>query len=313
MKQNRAGKYILLLNCILLLVTGCGGTASQTPDSIEELSSGIQTEPEDDTPNYLTLAEVKSIVIENAGLTEEQVHFVRAQLDSEGALSCYDIEFVCENATYDYTVNALNGEILAMNSSSGSYDLAAFSDTGTADDRIETAAEIPQKQNNSASVNQQSKDTSSQQQYIGTEAAKQAALDHAGLKTEEVNFVHAHLETDDGIWQYDIEFHKDTTEYDYDIDALTGEILSFDQDADYYHHAQAASAGKEQISEEKAKQLALDHAGVTEEDAQKLQIKFDYDDGRAEYEVEWHVGRTEYSCDVDAVSGAILSYDKKLD
>ena len=39
----------------------------------------------------------------------------------------------------------------------------------------------------------------------------------------------------------------------------------------------------------------------------------DYDDGRGEYEVEWSVGRTEYSCDVDAVTGAILSYDKELD
>ena len=153
----------------------------------------------------------------------------------------------------------------------------------------------------------------SEQQYIGTEAAKLAALNHAGLKSEEVNFVHAHLESDDGIWQYDIEFHKDTTEYDYDIDALTGEILSFDHDAEYYHHAQAANAGSEQITEEQAKQLALQHAGVAEKDAQRLQIKFDYDDGRGEYEVEWYVGRTEYSCDVDAVTGAILSYDKELD
>ena len=138
-------------------------------------------------------------------------------------------------------------------------------------------------------------------------------MNHAGLKSDEVNFVHAHLESDDGIWQYDIEFHKDTTEYDYDIDALTGEVLSFDHDAEYYHHAQAANAGSEQITEEQAKQLALQHAGVAEKDAQRLQIEFDYDDGRGEYEVEWYVGRTEYSCDVDAVTGAILSYDKELD
>ena len=99
--------------------------------------------------------------------------------------------------------------------------------------------------------------------------------------------------SDDGIWQYDIEFHKDTTEYDYDIDALTGEVLSFDHDAEYYHHAQADNAGSEQITEEQAKQLALQHAGVAEKDAQRLQIKFDYDDGRGEYEVEWSVGRTD--------------------
>lgn len=106
------------------------------------------------------------------------------------------------------------------------------------------------------------------------------------LKSDEVNFVHAHLESDDRIWQYDVEFHKDTTEYDYDIDTLTGEVLSFDHDTEYYHHAQAANAGSEQITEAQAKQLALQHAGVAEKDAQRLQIEFDYDDGRGEYEVD---------------------------
>jgi uncharacterized membrane protein YkoI len=274
---------------------------------------------------------------------------VRTQLDTAQETARYDMEFLCETAAYGYSVNALTGEILSMSCESGSYDLAAFSssdaaasatETGTGQAKdTDTAASQPESVQDdsmagSQSTTAQNGDTAdsqaattqngkthdlksasgaSEQQYIGTEAAKLAALNHAGLKSEEVNFVHAHLESDDGIWQYDIEFHKDTTEYDYDIDALTGEILSFDHDAEYYHHAQAANAGSEQITEEQAKQLALQHAGVAEKDAQRLQIKFDYDDGRGEYEVEWYVGRTEYSCDVDAVTGAILSYDKELD
>ena len=70
-------------------------------------------------------------------------------------------------------------------------------------------------------------------QYIGVEAAKQAALNHAGLDADAVRFAHARLEFDDGYWKYDVEFHQDNMEYDYDIDALTGEILSCEQDADY--------------------------------------------------------------------------------
>lgn len=331
MKLNRilkTAKIIFITNCMLFSLTGCGNTASQAPVPVEESANGVDTAPAETGASatgadYLTLAEAKSIVLENAGLTEESVHFVRTQLDTAQETARYDMEFLCETAAYDYSVNALTGEILSMSCESGSYDLAAFSSSDAAASASEigagqtkdadTAASQPESTQDSKTPDSKSTSGASEQQYIGTEAAKVAALNHAGLKSDEVNFVHAHLESDDGIWQYDIEFHKDTTEYDYDIDALTGEVLSFDHDAEYYHHAQAANAGSEQITEEQAKQLALQHAGVAEKDAQRLQIEFDYDDGRGEYEVEWYVGRTEYSCDVDAVTGAILSYDKELD
>lgn len=331
MKLNRilkTAKIIFITNCMLFSLTGCGNTASQAPVPVEESANGVDTAPAETGASatgadYLTLAEAKSIVLENAGLTEESVHFVRTQLDTAQETARYDMEFLCETAAYDYSVNALTGEILSMSCESGSYDLAAFSSSDAAASASEigagqtkdadTAASQPESTQDSKTPDSKSTSGTSEQQYIGTEAAKLAALNHAGLKSDEVNFVHAHLESDDGIWQYDIEFHKDTTEYDYDIDALTGEVLSFDHDAEYYHHAQAANAGSEQITEERAKQLALQHAGVAEKDAQRLQIEFDYDDGRSEYEVEWYVGRTEYSCDVDAVTGAILSYDKELD
>ena len=331
MKLNRilkTAKIIFITNCMLFSLTGCGNTASQAPVPVEESANGVDTAPAETGASatgadYLTLAEAKSIVLENAGLTEESVHFVRTQLDTAQETARYDMEFLCETAAYDYSVNALTGEILSMSCESGSYDLAAFSSSDAAASASEigvgqtkdgdTEASQPESTQDSKTPDSKSTSGASEQQYIGTEAAKVAALNHAGLKSDEVNFVHAHLESDDGIWQYDIEFHKDTTEYDYDIDALTGEVLSFDHDAEYYHHAQAANAGSEQITEEQAKQLALQHAGVTEKDARRLQIEFDYDDGRGEYEVEWYVGRTEYSCDVDAVTGAILSYDKELD
>lgn len=352
MKQNRilkTAKIIFIATCILFLLTGCGNTAAQAPVPVKESADEVDATPAETGASatgvdYLTLAEAKSIVLENAGLTEESVHFVRTQLDTAPETACYDMEFLCETAAYDYSVNALTGDILSMSCESGSYDLAAFSSPDAAASATEigsgqtkdtdTAASQPESAQDDSMAGSQSTTTqngdtadsqaatqtqnsnasgASEQQYIGTEAAKLAALNHAGLKSDEVNFVHAHLESDDGIWQYDIEFHKDTTEYDYDIDALTGEVLSFDQDAEYYHHAQGTNAGREQITEEQAKQLALQHAGVAEKDARRLQIEFDYDDGLGEYEVEWYVGRTEYSCDVDAVTGTILSYDKELD
>lgn len=68
--------------------------------------------------------------------------------------------------------------------------------------------------------------------FIGEEKAKQIALDKAGITKDGVIFDRVELEKDDGEWQYEIEFRKDGTEYDTDIKADDGKILSWDIDND---------------------------------------------------------------------------------
>ena len=58
--------------------------------------------------------------------------------------------------------------------------------------------------------------------------AKQAALDRAGVKAEEVQFTKAYKDWDDGRTVYELEFWKGNTEYDIEIDAATGRVRDFD-------------------------------------------------------------------------------------
>lgn len=64
------------------------------------------------------------------------------------------------------------------------------------------------------------------------------------------------------------------------------------------------------ISKEEAKNIALTHAGLSAGDVTRLRTEFDYDDGRAEYEVDFHHGGYEYDYEIDAESGAIRNWDK---
>ena len=64
------------------------------------------------------------------------------------------------------------------------------------------------------------------------------------------------------------------------------------------------------ITEDQAKTIALEHAGVAEQDTSRLTVRQDWDDGRQEYDVEFHVGYIEYEYEIDAASGKILSFDK---
>lgn len=75
-------------------------------------------------------------------------------------------------------------------------------------------------------------ETKQEDEKIGEEKAKKIALDHAGLKEPEVKHLFVELDYDDGVLRYEVDFHKDQYEYDYDIDAKTGKILSYDKDID---------------------------------------------------------------------------------
>ncbi len=68
--------------------------------------------------------------------------------------------------------------------------------------------------------------------FIGEEKAKELALEKAGLAAGDVTFARVELDKDDRVWQYEIEFRQNRTEYDVDVDAVTGKILSFEKDFD---------------------------------------------------------------------------------
>lgn len=70
-----------------------------------------------------------------------------------------------------------------------------------------------------------------QNALIGEEEAKRIALNHAGLSAEEVVFDRTDRDCDNGIYHYEVEFHVGLTEYEYDIHAESGEILSFEKDS----------------------------------------------------------------------------------
>ena len=65
---------------------------------------------------------------------------------------------------------------------------------------------------------------------LAMEEAQNIALNHAGFTADRVTALHTEYEIKHGIPQYDVEFHHEGWEYDYEIHADTGEILSYSKD-----------------------------------------------------------------------------------
>lgn len=152
---------------------------------------------------------------------------------------------------------------------------------------------------------------------ISADKAKKIALGDAKLAEKDVTFVKVELEFEDNRLVYDVEFYSGNVEYDYDIDAVSGAIISADKDIEnYVIPAQPSTeaptkAQASEISVEKAKQIALSHAGVGS--ARFTKAKIDYENGVKVYEIEFKVGNMEYEYDINVLNGAIVSSSAEID
>lgn len=144
---------------------------------------------------------------------------------------------------------------------------------------------------------------------IGEDAAREAALDQAGLSSSQVRWIFAKRDYEDGRLEYEVTFRSGSWKYDVDVDAATGAVTSYDQDWKGRGNPQSAT----DIGAEKAKTLALEHAGVKAADALLLKTELDYDDGLRVYEVEFFTDGREYDYQIDAAEGTVLSFDYSIE
>ncbi len=168
--------------------------------------------------------------------------------------------------------------------------------------------------------------TASDKAYIGENNALSAVLAHAGLNEYDLTNLSIELEYEHGLMVYDIDFDCQGYEYDYDVDALSGTIINFSQEADddsndhdwgdNVHDPNENSNpvhSSSYIGNEAALSAALSHAGVAEDEIYKLEWELDHDDGYTYYEIEFKSNGYEYEYEVDAFDGSILKFEKEWD
>ena len=269
-------KLFPALAAVLILALALAGCAPQTAQA-----------------EYIGIDAAKTIALEAAGVSESAAVFSTAGLDRQNGTDYYAVDFTANGRTYAYDIDAVTGVII--DSSEDQSQPAQATDGGASADGA-----------NSSGTSSQSTDGST---AITEDQAREIALADAGLTAEEVTFLKTQLDRDDGRLVYDVEFYTaDYTEYDYEIDAADGTVLSSDFDAEGYT---APAEGSTAITADQAKEIALAEVpGATVDDIYEFEL--DRDDGRLEYEgAIWYDG-TEYEFTIDGYSGAIRSWEADL-
>ena len=259
------------------LASAVGYNATSDDDSVS-LTKKVAATSTSTSSTDIGAEKAKEIALQHAGVSASNAVFVKAEREYDDGRLTYDVDFYAGNKEYDYEILAADGTILSYDADIEGYRIPSTTSTGT---------------------------------DIGAEKAKEIALQHAGVSASNAVFVKAERERDDGRLTYDVDFYAGNKEYDYEILAADGTILSYDADIEGYRiPSSTSSSSSGYISVERAKEIALQHAGLSSSDVNFVKAELDEDDGRFEYEIEFHHNFREYEYTIDAASGTILEAER---
>ena len=232
-----------------------------------------------------------------AGIDSVAAENVRTEFDFEQGHFIYDVEFSANGTEYGYWIQASDGSVVKK--------------------KIELIGAGGSKTGITAAITQKN--------------ARKIALEDAGLTEAEVTISAEKLDTENGVAVYEVDFVKGNVKYEYDINATTGAVYSKSSESTAVPSTEAAAQPSETaaaaanatvaptaavteasrgfIGVDRAKSIALGHAGVSASSVSFSKAKLDDDDGRGVYEIEFYVGNTEYDYEIDAYSGGIIVYD----
>ncbi len=215
----------------------------------------------------VTEEDAVNIALSDAGLSREEASWLNSHRDRDDGRSYYDVEFRSDEGKWEYEIDGESGKIIG-------FDFEEIRGRAASSDSIDRAE------------------------------AERIALSDAGLSREDVSRFRNETDRDDGRVVYEISFVTADNEYDYDINAADGAIIS----ASWEKRGRVGGDREARLSESEAEAIA---SGALGDNAERLSVWEDWDDGRYWYEAEAMVGDYRYEIDI-AGNGDVVSVSREL-
>jgi len=280
---------LLILLAAALLLTACG---------IHKKLEKIDVE------------QAKSVAMNALGISGEELSYMAAELKERDGNPYYEVKLTVDSVDYVFAIDALSGVIIEQtpNALSG----VIIEQTPNAET---TPPEIaPQKI------------PTSTEDHIGEEKAFEIAHTDAGYTAAQAYMVSCELGESGGTWKYKIQFYGVSQGYTYEVDALTGEVLSrgafsprpqprdddgIDTEMNVYPLSPAARQASQDLPKPMNAELAKAEVlkcvpGATL--AHITAFTTDTADGKMEYKGKIVYGGTQFDFTIDGYSGAIRAW-----
>lgn len=241
---------------------------------LESLGAEINGEVSGTASNKAYIGEeaARAAAVEYLNLSEEtNVKKLKISLDFDNGIMVYDVELVTEQYEYEVEVNALNGRIVSSEK-----------------DELDFIVSV---------VNLLS----------GYEIRNIIA--RYGIPAEKIP-MNMELQKHDGYFIYEVEFVYQGIEYEFEILATRGEVITYKTNKPSDNSNDDGSATV--ITETEALDIALLHVSLTENDIEELDIELQEYDGVFEYEIEFKSGYHFYEIKVDGKKGLVTESERDV-
>ena len=211
--MNKKKKLIIVGLTLTMGLSGCGANIKDTGNvgdgtnikdngnfsdgtNIKDNSNfGGGTKNAQNEVEIISEGEAKNIALSDAQIKNEDVTNIRVRLSMDDGVQEYEVEFYSGSQEYDYEIDAVTGKITSK-------DMEIDNDFG----RYAT-----------------------ENVAVSIEEAKQIALDKVAGATEQD--IHIVLDSDDGRLLYEGTIFYAQMEYEFEIDAQSGRIWSWEEES----------------------------------------------------------------------------------
>lgn len=186
-------------------------------------------------------AKAKEIALQDAGVSESEISRFQSSKDRDDGKTLYEIQFASDDTEYEYEINAKDGEILnysteSLNNNGNNNTTSNGTDAGQAQNNTQNNTQSNTEndtqnnaQNNTQNSGQNNSGTTQNVNVQISEAdAKAAALERVPGATEQD--LRMELDRDDGKYIYEGDIIYQQKEYEFEIDANTGNFLKWSEE-----------------------------------------------------------------------------------
>lgn len=186
-------------------------------------------------------AKAKEIALQDAGVSESDISRFQSSKDRDDGKTLYEIQFASDDTEYEYEINAKDGEILnysteSLNNNGNNNTTSNGTDAGQAQNNTQNNTQsntVNDTQNNAQNNTQNSgQNNSGTTQNVNVQIseadAKAAALERVPGATEQD--LRMKLDRDDGKYIYEGDIIYQQKEYEFEIDANTGNFLKWSEE-----------------------------------------------------------------------------------
>lgn len=150
---------------------------------------------------YIGDKKALELALETSGFKEEELEYIDVVMNYSGGRVGYEVEFYHGRNKYEYDFDAATGELLEW--------------------------EMEWKNEELFAIEIEELERSRHVEGIGSDKALEAAYQHSGVNLDEVIFAEAVPTYEDGMEFYDVDFYTEEYEYEYHIDAASGEVIEY--------------------------------------------------------------------------------------